>query len=58
MLFGVNLCRAVTYTQGQVIQVKVQLTANHGGRFAFRVCPRTSNWTFDCFDQPQNYLTR
>ncbi|XP_046570813.1 uncharacterized protein LOC124279058 [Haliotis rubra] len=28
-----------TYLQGQIINVKIEVTANHGGVFAFRLCP-------------------
>jgi hypothetical protein len=52
-------CCAVTYTQGQVVSLKVRFTANHGGRFAFRLCPRsTGPWTQDCFNNPAHALTR
>ncbi|XP_048251103.1 uncharacterized protein LOC124115133 [Haliotis rufescens] len=28
-----------TFLQGQIINVKIEVTANHGGVFAFRLCP-------------------
>jgi hypothetical protein len=51
-------CSPVTYTQGQVITLRVGINAPHGGKFQFSVCPRTSGFTQDCFNQPAHYLTR
>lgn len=45
-----------TYTQGGVISLSVILTANHGGKFSFRVCPRSSSLDEACFGS--NFLTR
>jgi hypothetical protein len=47
---------AATYIQGSDIQLNVTLTANHGGKFFFRVCPRSSDLDEACFGS--NYLTR
>jgi hypothetical protein len=47
---------AATYTQGAVISLNAFLTANHGGKFSFRVCPRSSNLDEACFGT--NFLTR
>lgn len=47
---------AATYNQGGVVQLQIVLTANHGGKFYFRVCPRRSNLDEACFGT--NYLTR
>lgn len=47
---------AATYTQGGVISLSVILTANHGGKFSFRVCPRSSSLDEACFGS--NFLTR
>jgi len=47
---------AATYVQGGDIQVNVTLTANHGGKFFFRVCPRNTLLDESCFGS--NFLTR
>ncbi|BFZ26067.1 hypothetical protein BsWGS_29106 [Bradybaena similaris] len=42
------------YTQGDVIEVTVHITANHKGYFEFRICPVTDpkeEVTQDCLDQ-------
>ncbi|PVD28138.1 hypothetical protein C0Q70_10723 [Pomacea canaliculata] len=42
-----------TYTQGQTIQVTVQITSNHLGWFEFRICPvsdPTVEVTLECLD--------
>ena len=43
-----------TYTSGQDISVKVQITANHKGYFEFKLCPN-NNLSEDkdqsCFDE-------
>lgn len=44
-----------TYTTGGRIRVRIDLSANHGGKFGFKICPRTSNLTPDCF---AHHLTR
>lgn len=49
--FGV----AGTYSPGQRITMRITLTANHGGRFAFQLCDRTSNLDHACFNR---FLTR
>ncbi len=33
---------AVVYSRGGIIDITLTLTANHGGRHSFRVCPSTS----------------
>lgn len=38
------------------MQLEVVLTANHGGKFFFRVCPRSNNLDEACFGD--NFLTR
>lgn len=43
------------YTAGQKITMKVFLTANHGGTFAFQLCNRTSGLDHACFNR---FLTR
>ena len=50
------LAFAVTYNQGAVITLRTKLTANHGGKFSFRICPRTDNLIPECFGT--NYLLR
>lgn len=45
-----------TYKEGSVIELKVILTTNHGGKFSFRVCPRRRDLDAACFGS--NYLTR
>jgi hypothetical protein len=59
-LKNVYLCTfvyfAATYTQGAVVTLNAFLTANHGGKFSFRVCPRSSSLDEACFGS--NYLTR
>lgn len=40
------------YTQGQLIDVKIEITANHGGWHSFYLCPE-KNLTEECF---QKYL--
>eukprot|EP00775_Hariotina_reticulata_P005809 gene5809-6049_t len=45
-----------TYNQGATIQLQVVLTANHGGKFFFRICPRSTGLDEACFGT--NYLTR
>ena len=42
------LACAGTYTQGQDVNLRLRLTANHGGRHAFRVCASTTP-TESCF---------
>jgi hypothetical protein len=55
--FGLGLLlSAATYQQGAAVELKVVITANHGGKFFFRVCPRSSNLDEACFGT--NYLTR
>ncbi|GAB6033081.1 hypothetical protein CHUAL_012695 [Chamberlinius hualienensis] len=47
-----------SYTQGQIIEAVVELTANHQGYFEFRVCPANNNGvevTQECLDQ--NHLS-
>ena len=42
------------YKSGEVIPIKIDLTANHGGYFEFRLCPvdnRHVRATNECFDQ-------
>ena len=39
-----------TYERGSVQTFTVHLTANHGGKFWFNLCPRTSNLDQACFD--------
>eukprot|EP00775_Hariotina_reticulata_P014862 gene14862-15054_t len=45
-----------TFMQGGEIQLNLTLTANHGGKFFFRVCPRNNNLDEACFGS--NYLIR
>lgn len=40
-----------TYQAGQVIQVELELTANHWGHFEFRACPKGRQTTQSCLDQ-------
>ncbi|ESO89725.1 hypothetical protein LOTGIDRAFT_234127 [Lottia gigantea] len=43
-----------TYQRGQALKAKIQLTANHGGYFEFRICPTNSNFiraTEQCMNQ-------
>jgi hypothetical protein len=44
------------YSPGSRISITVDLSANHGGKFGFGICPRTTNLDQACFDQ--NPLTR
>jgi hypothetical protein len=42
------------YTSGQIINVEVQITADHKGYFTFRVCPNEDfrlDKGQDCFDR-------
>ena len=39
-----------TYASGSVIQLKMALNVNHGGRFQFFLCNRKSNLVQSCFD--------
>jgi hypothetical protein len=43
------------YQSGGRIRVRVDLTANHGGKFGFSICQRTGNLDQACFNQ---HLTR
>ncbi|KAF8065624.1 celF [Scenedesmus sp. PABB004] len=45
-----------TYAAGGTVTLGVVLTSNHGGRFYYRVCPRTAPLDEACFGT--NYLTR
>jgi hypothetical protein len=48
-----------TYTQGSIITVKANLTANHAGRFRLSLCPLSRGQvTQACFDNPTNFLVR
>lgn len=48
-----------TYTQGSVIVVKTNYTANHAGRFSLSLCPLSRGQvTQACFDNPANFLVR
>jgi hypothetical protein len=38
-----------TYTMGATIDLSVDVTVNHGGYFEFRLCPRKTGLTEDCF---------
>jgi hypothetical protein len=57
---------AANYTRGQLIDVQVELTSNHGGFLEFRLCAdkRSANelTTDECFDknllQLEDYSTR
>lgn len=40
-----------TYSQGQTIDITVDVNVNHGGRFSFSVCNRNSGLDQSCFDQ-------
>lgn len=43
-----------TYNQGQVIDVEVQVTTNHGGWFEFRICENNDihkDKDQSCFDK-------
>lgn len=44
-----------TYAPGQRVTMRVRLTANHGGRFAFQLCNRISGLDNACFSR---FLTR
>jgi hypothetical protein len=49
----------VTYISGEEIAITIRVTANHGGRFAFSVCPKLpGEVTQACFNESANYLTR
>ncbi|KAG1676646.1 hypothetical protein FOA52_008776 [Chlamydomonas sp. UWO 241] len=48
-----------TYTAGQIIDTRVVIDTNHGGRWQFAVCPKiASQVTQACFDDRKNWLTR
>jgi hypothetical protein len=40
-----------TYQAGQIIQVELEITANHWGHFEFRACPKGRQTTQSCLDQ-------
>lgn len=40
-----------TYTAGSRITINIELTANHGGKFGFAICDRTSSLDQACFDR-------
>ena len=44
-----------TYQSGSRIRIRLDLSANHGGKFGFSICQRTSNLDQACFSQ---HLTR
>jgi hypothetical protein len=44
-----------TYQSGGIMRVRVDLSANHGGKFGFSICQRTGNLDQACFNQ---HLTR
>ena len=47
------------YSEGQVIDATIEVTANHMGYFTFKICPNndlTKDPTQDCFDQPEHLL--
>eukprot|EP00775_Hariotina_reticulata_P004446 gene4446-4701_t len=46
--YGISL---PAYAPGSRITIRLDLTANHGGKFGFNLCPRTSNLDQACFDQ-------
>lgn len=46
---------SAVWVEGQEVELLVGITADHKGRFAFRICPST-NATEACFEQ--NWLTR
>lgn len=41
---------SATFTPGQRVRFAWQLTANHGGFFAFKICPRKTGLDQACFD--------
>lgn len=45
----------VTYTQGSTISITLFLSANHGGRHQFAICP-SGVPNQDCFNNPANAL--
>jgi hypothetical protein len=55
-----------TYTQGSVVSLTATITANHGGRISYSVCPRPKEQltranladALACFNAPENFLTR
>lgn len=38
-----------TYSAGQVVAISLLITANHGGRHAFRLCGRSDSLDEACF---------
>lgn len=46
--YNINLPR---YAAGSRITLNVELSANHGGKFGFAICDRTSNLDQACFDR-------
>ena len=57
MMCPLSFPPAATYNQGQIITVSLTLTANHGGRHQFAVCPGGTRQGQSCFDNPNNMLT-
>jgi hypothetical protein len=39
-----------TYASGSTINVEWLISANHGGRIGFKLCPRRTNLNQACFD--------
>ena len=51
--------KTATFTTGSVVSLTPTITANHGGRMAYSVCPLPRDQaTPACFDTPSNFLTR
>ena len=52
---------SATYTAGDVISLNVSVTADHGGRMNFAICPNSTSsevLTEECFTNPSHALLR
>lgn len=48
--FATKVTQATSFTAGQRVRFSWQLTANHGGFLAFKICSRNTNLDQACFD--------
>ena len=41
----------IVWKSGELVNVSWSITANHGGGYQYRICPKSENLTEDCFQK-------